>query len=41
MAPQHGAIYEKNEFKEFLKWFDNLQCGIDLIDKIYGWDERK
>jgi len=41
MAPQHGAIYKKNEFKEFIKWFENLQCGIDLIDQIYGWDERK
>nr|WP_233186553.1 MBL fold metallo-hydrolase [Petrotoga sp. 9PWA.NaAc.5.4] len=36
MVPQHGAIYKKQQFNEFLKWFENIKCGIDLIDSIYG-----
>jgi hypothetical protein len=22
--------------EEFLSWFENLKCGLDLIDEIYG-----
>jgi flavorubredoxin len=36
MAPQHGLLFQKNEYKEFLKWFENLKCGIDIIENIYG-----
>jgi flavorubredoxin len=35
MVPQHGAIYKKPEYKEFLNWFESLECGTDLIDNIY------
>lgn len=36
MAPQHGLLYQKKEYIEFLKWFENLKCGIDIIENIYG-----
>ncbi|MBY0578379.1 MAG: MBL fold metallo-hydrolase [Burkholderiales bacterium] len=31
IAPQHGAIYRGSAVKDFLNWFDELQCGIDLM----------
>lgn len=40
MVPQHGAIYKKPEFEEFLKWFSNLECGVDILDKIYRKNEK-
>lgn len=37
LAPQHGAfIRGRDNVKKFLSWFENLSCGIDLIDQIYG-----
>jgi flavorubredoxin len=31
IAPQHGPIYRGNAVKEFLAWFRELQCGVDLM----------
>ncbi|MGM0641406.1 MAG: MBL fold metallo-hydrolase [Thermotogota bacterium] len=36
MVPQHGLLYKKDEYTQFLNWFENLKCGIDIIEKIYG-----
>lgn len=35
IAPQHGAIFNKENSKKFLEWLSNLKCGIDIIDQIY------
>jgi len=35
IAPQHGAVFTEKTSREFLTWFGNLSCGIDLIDTIY------
>ncbi|WP_434779704.1 MBL fold metallo-hydrolase [Neisseria sp. Ec49-e6-T10] len=32
MVPQHGAHYKGKEMvNTFLDWFENLECGVDLI----------
>lgn len=31
IAPQHGPIYRGKAVKDFLDWFDELQCGVDLM----------
>jgi flavorubredoxin len=31
IAPQHGPIYRGAAVGEFLRWFGDLQCGIDLM----------
>jgi len=31
IAPQHGPIYRGQAVKDFLDWFKELQCGIDLM----------
>ena len=31
LAPQHGPVYRGEAVKKFLDWFQNLQCGIDLM----------
>jgi len=31
IAPQHGPIYRGKAVKEFLAWFNELQCGVDLM----------
>ncbi len=36
IAPQHGAVMKGTVAKEFLEWFKNLRCGVDLINEIYG-----
>ncbi|AEX85071.1 beta-lactamase [Marinitoga sp. 1135] len=36
MTPQHGLLFKKREYEQFLDWFKNLKCGVDLIDDIYG-----
>ncbi|WP_350449880.1 MBL fold metallo-hydrolase [Aminobacterium mobile] len=35
IAPQHGAVIRGDDVKKFLSWFENLQCGMDLIETIY------
>lgn len=32
IAPQHGPIYRGQAVKDFLDWFTELQCGIDLMN---------
>lgn len=37
IAPQHGAVFRgKENVKKFLSWFENLRCGSDIVDQIYG-----
>ncbi len=36
MVPQHGAIYSRDMTQKFLNWFENLRCGTDIIDQVYG-----
>ena len=31
LAPQHGPIYRGQAVKDFIEWFKNLRCGIDLM----------
>lgn len=31
IAPQHGPVYRGQAVKDFLIWFSELQCGIDLM----------
>lgn len=31
LAPQHGPIYRGQAVHDFLTWFGNLECGIDLL----------
>ncbi|MDQ7082861.1 MAG: MBL fold metallo-hydrolase [Aquificota bacterium] len=35
IAPQHGAIFSGDNVRKFLDWFRNLECGVDLIERIY------
>jgi len=32
IAPQHGALFKDDMAREFLKWFGNLECGVDIIE---------
>lgn len=36
MVPQHGAIYPRDMARQFLDWLENLRCGSDIIDEVYG-----
>jgi len=31
LAPQHGPAYRGRAVKDFLAWFRELQCGVDLM----------
>lgn len=31
IAPQHGPIYRGQAVKDFMAWFNELQCGVDLM----------
>jgi len=31
LAPQHGPIYRGRAVADFLRWFGDLQCGVDLL----------
>lgn len=35
IAPQHGTILSKSMSESFLKWFQELQCGGDLMEELY------
>jgi flavorubredoxin len=37
IAPQHGPIYRGKAVKDFLAWFNELQCGIDLMSESGGF----
>lgn len=32
MLPQHGLMYQRDEFKQFLDWFENLEVGINTLE---------
>lgn len=32
IAPQHGPVYRGQAVVDFLSWFRELRCGIDLMD---------
>lgn len=36
IAPQHGAVFRDRNVENFLAWLEQLQCGVDLLDDIYG-----
>ena len=40
IAPQHGAIFAGENVERFLSWFENLRCGIDIVEDIYGRSVR-
>jgi flavorubredoxin len=31
IAPQHGPVYRGRAVQDFLNWFKELQCGVDLM----------
>lgn len=31
LAPQHGPVYRGQAVSDFLAWFADLQCGVDLM----------
>ncbi len=35
IAPQHGAVFRDENVKKFLNWFNELECGSDIIDTLY------
>ena len=35
IAPQHGAVFRDDNVQNFLTWFNELQCGSDLIENLY------
>jgi flavorubredoxin len=35
IAPQHGALFVDDKVTQFLQWFKSLQCGSDLIERLY------
>lgn len=35
IAPQHGLVFEGKNITKFLDWLEDLECGSDLIDKLY------
>lgn len=36
IVPQHGALFQgKAMVSRFLNWFENLQCGTDLLDQSH------
>lgn len=41
IAPQHGPIYRGQAVKDFIQWFKDLPCGVDLISKGGKFDRNK
>ncbi len=35
LAPQHGSLLRGEDCQKFLSWFEELECGGDLIDRYY------
>ncbi|MGR8934216.1 MAG: MBL fold metallo-hydrolase [Gammaproteobacteria bacterium] len=40
LAPQHGPIYRGRAVREFLEWFRELKCGVDLMTSSghFAWE---
>lgn len=36
IAPQHGAIFDHRTVDRFLSWLEELRCGEDILEDIYG-----
>jgi len=36
LAPQHGRIFQDENVSRFLDWLGSLDCGVDLLDELYG-----
>lgn len=36
IAPQHGALFKDAMVNAFLSWFEELACGGDKLDALYG-----
>lgn len=36
IAPQHGAILQGRAVQDYLRWLEQLRCGVDIIEDIYG-----
>ncbi len=36
IAPQHGALFSGESVGKFLSWLENLRCGEDMLEEIYG-----
>jgi flavorubredoxin len=39
IAPQHGPIYRGKAVKQFLEWFNRLECGVDLLEELLGEEQ--
>jgi len=35
IAPQHGFVFEGEDAQKFVEWFNDLECGSDLIENLY------
>jgi len=35
IAPQHGVLFKDGYAKDFLDWFEKLECGGDCMDDLY------
>ncbi len=41
IAPQHGALFKgKAMVERFISWCENLECGVDLVDSLYGIEQK-
>jgi flavorubredoxin len=36
IAPQHGFVFEGEDAQKFMNWLEALECGSDLIEKLYN-----
>ncbi len=36
MAPQHGALYKRENVSKFFDWFEKIKCGVDILNEIWG-----
>lgn len=34
IAPQHGALFKGESVNRFLDWLSDLDCGVDILEKI-------
>ncbi|WP_305909868.1 MBL fold metallo-hydrolase [Methylomarinum sp. Ch1-1] len=41
LAPQHGPVYRGQAVTDFLEWFRQLQCGVDLMTRSghFAWEQ--
>lgn len=42
LAPQHGPVYRGRAVADFLAWFRELQCGVDLMTSSghFAWEHQ-